>query len=195
MADKRQVTLTSFIIGNHSYSSNVSEGNVSVCETLEQSEVVDQASDKEHQEVTEDYQDIDEFEDNLDLEEADNNTVHNDDNFDFDLYANDDELDDSDTMETSNDTCTSSSTSTSLSEAKSPNSQKVEVLTKCCRKDNCRKGNKTNFVNCSMSIEFPEICKSHCKGRMPSICTEAGTQFQSVVVWKHHKSSLHKNMP
>lgn len=38
-------------------------------------------------------------------------------------------------------------------------------------------------------MEFPEICKSNFKGRIPA---EAGTRFQSVVVWKHHKSSLHK---
>ena len=50
----------------------------------------------------------------------------------------------------------------------------------------------TSHMNCSVCLEFPDICKNHNNGRIPSTCTEFGTRFQTNVAWKHHMSSVHK---
>jgi hypothetical protein len=166
MAGKSQATLTSFIIvGKQSDSTDVSKGKEYEALEGDSFQLVENSKSGEE-----------------DHEELEDDEAHGDTSTDTydDLNLN---VDDDITMGTNDITnirlSTTATTSLTLTddESNSPSSQRIKVLTKSWKKNYCRKGNKTNFVNCSVCVEFPEICKSYFKGRTPAICTEAGTRF------------------
>ena len=54
------------------------------------------------------------------------------------------------------------------------------------------KERKTRFVRCKICVQFPNVIKPLWKGRIPAIATTEGTRYQTLAVWKHHVSKIHK---
>ena len=134
MAGKRQATLTSFIVGKQSDSTDVSKGKEYEVLESDSFQVADNSKSRE-----EDHEEFEDDEAHSDTSTGTYDDLNVDDDTDITMETNDIRL---------------STTATTSDESKSPSSQRVKVLTKSWRKDYCRKGNTTNFVNCSVCVNL-----------------------------------------